>query len=81
MAVRFPSPGRIRFAIAVLSALGGLHAAAAEPDHVSLSESTIGLEHGQICDRCGERVRRRVARQDDDRRSQLSRPTCSRTAI
>jgi hypothetical protein len=41
MAIQFPSPGHIRFAIAVLSALGGFHAAAAEPDHVSLSESTI----------------------------------------
>jgi Domain of unknown function (DUF5107) len=41
MAIRFPSPGHVRFAIAVFSALGGLHAAAAEPDHVSLSESTI----------------------------------------
>ena len=41
MAIQFPWPGHIRFAIAVLSAVCAFHAAAAEPDHVSLSESTI----------------------------------------
>jgi hypothetical protein len=45
MAIEAPSPARIRFAIAVVSAVCGfhpiVHAALPEPDRVSLSESTM----------------------------------------
>src|ERR1700730_7634109 len=45
MAIRVPSPTRVRFAVAVLSAACAFHsvahAASPEPDRVSLSESTI----------------------------------------
>ena len=45
MAIQFPSPGHVRFAITVFSAVCGFHATAhavsPDTDHVSLSESTI----------------------------------------
>ena len=75
----------VRFAVAVLSATFAFHAVVAcgcagVRRRVSQRVDDF-VEHRQIRDLCGERIRQRVARQERPSSIARSRPTCSRIVI
>ena len=78
MAIHAPSRNLVRFAVAVLSATlcascRRRYGCAGVRRRVSQRVDDF-VEHRQIRDRCGERIRQRVARQEDHRRSHVQDP-------
>ena len=74
----------VRFAVAVLSATFALHAvvgaAALAVRRCDSHRVDDFVEHRQIRDLCGERIRQRVARQEHHRRSHVQGP-CAREPL